>query len=239
MILTWGSFSLDNNEGTVVITKEPIYSERGYRIGIHESWVISGIAHGGTTQAEVTAAIRARESAFDANDLDLYLYLDDGTTETAHKIESNSTLGGITITAKGFPKGEGAEYSTFRTWTVTVDADVRMNESDLWAFQETLSFDGGGARFVHLQTLLGAPEKQYVAQSVPYRAEQSGTATGFSDYPWNEVPGPIWPYAEQVEKRKYRLVPPATKRGRAHGFTITWSYSFEDANELEGQPTVK
>src|SRR4029077_8154957 len=97
--------------------------------------------------------IAALRSAYNVNGLDLGLYLDDGVTPTDHVLASSTTLGGTRVTALEFPNGSGAEYSTFRSYSITVEADTPDTSQNLLDFSETLSFAGtGGARPVLFAT---------------------------------------------------------------------------------------
>mgnify|MGYP003331113519 CR=1 FL=1 len=74
---------------------------------------------------------------------------------------------------------------------MTVEGDVWNPAVQILAWHESLSFEGGGPRTLHLQTLNGLPQKQTVAQSTPYKVIQDGTAIGRLAYP--AFPGSIWP----------------------------------------------
>jgi hypothetical protein len=66
------------------------------------------------------AAYAALETLFAAAGSDLILYDDDGIT-VRHSIINSQTLNGTKVTKPfSYPKGEGAEIATIRTWSVEV-----------------------------------------------------------------------------------------------------------------------
>lgn len=238
MILTYGSYSHDQNECSVTITKRAEHNDRGYRTRIIENWLVRGVKQA-ASQADLTTALAAMQLAYASDYQNVGLYLDDGTTLTTHYLTNSSTLSGVKVKRIDFPAGDGAEYSTFRTYEIELEADFGVSGANalLVSFQETLQFIGGGPRFVFLQTITGQPQKQLVAQSTPYRAIQSGSAVQMGGYP--RVPGPIWPDAERIDERQISLRGPSLGRGFTGEFGVDWSYVFESATGLSGQPTLR
>lgn len=233
MIVEYNGNQFANNEVELTISKRPIYSPRGFRIGTRETYAMVGFLHG-STQAAVTSAINDRRNWLATNGGDFKFLLDDGTTETAHVLLNADTIGGVVVTGHNFPEGTGAEYSTFRTWAATIEGTRQETENQLLAFQETITSTGGGDRFVFLQTLTGLPQKQTVAQQTPYQTVQAGSALGFQGYPL--PPGPIWPAAEHIDRRSIILRGPVAQRFDYVNYGVDWSYTFEDSAPLVGTP---
>src|SRR5260370_18125202 len=178
MFLKYGSYTHAQNEPAVQIAKRAVVWAGGYRQAVRETWRIVGVLHA-AAPAALTAAIAGLRSAYNVNGLDLGLYLDDQTTLTDHVLSSGASLGGTRVTALDFPTGSGAEYSTFRSYSITVEANFPDASNNLLDFSETLSFDGtGGPRVIFLDTLEGLPQPQLAQQRTTYRAREQGRATG-------------------------------------------------------------
>ncbi|HTI51188.1 MAG TPA: hypothetical protein VL475_09560, partial [Planctomycetaceae bacterium] len=179
MILKYGSYAHDQNECAVVIAKRAIFSPRGDRQFVRETWHVTGIKHA-ASQSALTAALADLRIAYSINGLDVGLYLDDGATLTDHALPSGATLGGVRVTSLDFPRGDGAEYSTFRTFHLTLEADFPDAAGSLLDYAESLNFEGtGGPRRVFLDVLEGLPQEQIGTQCTTYRATQQGRAVGF------------------------------------------------------------
>jgi hypothetical protein len=236
MFLKYGSYTHAQNEPAVQISKRAVFSPRGFRRAVRETWRIVGVLHA-PDQPSLTAAIAGLRSAYNVNGLDLALYLDDQVTLTDHVLSSAASLGGTRVTALEFPTGVGAEYSTFRSYSITVEADFPDVSNNLLDFSETLSFEGtGGPRVVFLDTLEGLPQPQLAQQRTTYRARQQGRAVGLAGYP--PVAGPIWPAAEMQPARRLALRSPKRVAGNLTEFVVEWSYVFESPAPLAGLPTV-
>jgi hypothetical protein len=236
MYLKYGSYTHARNEAAVQIGKRVVFSPRGYRQAVRETWRIVGVLHA-VDQPGLTVAIAGLRAAYSANGLDLGLYLDDGATPTDHVLSSGATLGGTRVTALEYPVGAGAEYSTFRSYSITVEADVPDTSNNLLDFSETVSFEGtGGPRIVFLDTLAGPPQPQIARQFTTYRARQQGRAVGFATYP--PVPPPLWPAAELGDQRRLALRSPKRTAASLSEFAAEWTYVFESVAPLVGGPTV-
>jgi len=213
-----------------------VFSRRGFRQAVRETWRIVGVLHA-ADQPFLTSAIAALRSAYNVNGLDLGLYLDDGVTLTDHVLTSSAALGGTRVTALEFPTGSGAEYSTFRSYSISVEARLPRHIAEPARFSETLSFEGnGGPRMVFLDTLAGLPQQQIVRQQTTYRARQEGRAVGLATYPG--VAPPIWPAAELPDQRRLILRSPRRVAGNLTEFVAEWTYVFESISPLAGGPTV-
>ena len=242
MYLKYGAYTHANHECSLVVARTPRFNDGGQQVAVVERWEIAGFIQA-ASQAALTTALSALASAYALNGQDATLLLDDGVTPTHHQIINANTLGGVRVVqAPSFPQGRGAEYSTFRSYTITLEAEIPVSgaSSLLVFFEEALSFKGGGPRFVHLQTLTGSPQKQIVAASTPFTATQQGRSIGYASYP--TIPAPLWPSSEHVDQRDIAYKSP--KRSGPTGspqyseYEVSWSYHFEDASSLTGVPNV-
>jgi hypothetical protein len=236
MYLKYGSYTHAQNEPAVQISKRAVFSPRGYRQSVRETWRIVGVLHA-ASQAALTAALAGLRSAYNVNGLDLGLYLDDQTTLTDHALISAAALGGTRVAALDFPTGQGAEYSTFRSYSIAVEADFPDASNNLLDFSETLSFEGtGGPRVIFLDTLEGLPQPQLAQQRTTYRARQQGRAVGLASYP--PVAAPLWPAAEMQQERRLVIRAPKRVAGNLTEFVVEWTYVFESPAALAGTPSV-
>jgi len=241
MYLRYGSYTHALQEARVTITRHPLRDAAGVLYGYRERWLIEGRMVAADAGA-ISAALTELESAYSIGDLDLVLLLPDGVTESSHHLMSAACIGGTKIAQPvSYPLGAGAEYSTFRTYSVAIEGDVPLapSQSPILAWQETLAFSGtGGPRIVAIECRNGPPQMQTVSQRTPVRVVQSGRAVGYRQYP--APPGPIWPALEQADLRRVHLTSPRTSGSGAsrdlEHFEIIWSYSFLSPVALAGWP---
>jgi hypothetical protein len=238
MYLKYGTYRHADNEVSVVISKEGLFTS-GLSRGVRERWSIAGRLQA-ADQAGLTAAIDALAAAYSVQGQDVAFYRDNDQP-TSHAISSAATNGGVRVVVPpSFPEGKGAEYSTFRNYTIVLEAELLDPSATLVSWHESLSFSGGGPQFAFLEPINGLPQKQLLKQFTTFRAAQAGEAVGYLGYP--VPPPPLWPDAEHAGARqiRYELPQRMGPPGRpvyTH-FKVSWSYSFEDAGPLVGLPTA-
>lgn len=240
MYLQYGNYQHAANEASVGITRQGVWSDAGILTGWREQWRISGFLQA-ADQESLTIAILALVQAYSIQGQDLGLYLDSGLL-SSHYLLSAGTKAGTRVTeGPTFSQGEGAEYSTFRSYQITVEAESQIVVPGMLAFYETLNFQGtGGPRFVHLEPLDGLPVKQITHLSSVCRVTQQGEAIGQST--WPAPSPPIWP--EALQQDRVQITRKSPKRMGPIGqpiyteFPVTWNYSFESATPLSGLPNL-
>lgn len=235
MILKYGTYSHDQNEAAVTIERQFNFNEAQQPTGYVERWIIDGMLQA-ADQSALTTAIGSLKTGYGTNGLDLGLYLDNGTTLTSHAISSASTQSGTRVVSIVFPVGTGAEYSTFRTYRIVVEAEVKTATGNaLRSYSESITFQGtGGPIWRHLATLNGQWPRQTVHRRSTYTVQQRGQAIGVSSYP--NIPGPIWPDAEHQEQRTIERGTPERIGNRFENYPVSWSYVFESNDQLNGIP---
>lgn len=242
--LQYGAYVHQPSEAEVIITSSAERSDRGLLLGLRERWHIRGFLQA-TDQATLSTAINSLKTAYSQDDQTLGLYFSDTGSATSHVISPSNTMGGIKVIQPiSFPVGKGAEYSTYRQYEVVLEAIV-INSVQLSGTASTEEYDEGiaftstgGPRFVYLQTLYGTPVKQLVAQQTTQKVVQQGRAVGRFAYPTPSQP--IWPDAEHVDLRQISYEAPTRSGNSGTQFTqwvVSWSYVFENAEQLSGQPT--
>jgi len=235
MFLQYGSYIHDTNEAAVTIARVPQYNEGGIQTGFRETWRIRGILQAATADL-LSISIRLLNVAYSIQDRNIGLFFDNGFP-TAHVLLSSRTLGGIRVVdGPNWPEGEGAEYSTFRTYEITLEGDVPDRRIGLLAWTESITFSGGGPRFVMQQPLNGIPVRQKVAEATPFQAQQVGAAVGHFSYPIASAP--LWPADEHRDQRRIERGQPKRHGNGYAEFPIQWSYSFEAAAPLLGLPRL-
>lgn len=241
MYLQYGSYTHALGEARVVITRDPLENAAGDYYGYVERWDIEGLLLADDTTA-LSTAIAALEAAYAAGGYDLTLLLPDGVTPSQHRLLAASCKGGTKIARPvSYPVGAGAEYTTFRTYSLAIAGEIPLasGQNPIVEWRETLAFVGnGGPRFVVQELRNGPPQIQQVSERTPVRCVQSGRAVGYQHYPF--PPQPIWPVFEQREQRQVNLTSPElTGSGASRSFQnyeITWSYSHLAPMPLSGYP---
>lgn len=242
MQLGYGNFLHPLNEAAVAITRDSLLNEAGLLYGFRETWAVQGFLQQ-STQDAVTAQCTLMEAAYARDYLTLTLFANDGSI--ARRLPGRTAIGGTRVLSLSYPDDglNTAEWSTYRHYQLRLECTYPAPGAGtltLLSFQETLSFTGGGPRFVHLQPLVGLPQRQQVAEATPFKVTQRGRAVGLLAYP--VPPPPIWPAAEHIDQRV--IDPESPKRsGDAAGsvyteWPVSWSYFFEANVPLQGQPTL-
>ena len=245
MYLQFGNYVHDQGECAITISRSSRV-ENGIVLGYTERWDVKGrlqIVPTGdpvVDRAILSPRIAAMQQAYQQQGVDLGLYFDDGTP-SAHFLQSARSAGGTRVTKPPyFPVGLGAEYSTFRNFALSVEADFLDTSLGLISWTESLTLTGGGPQFGYLLCLNGPPQKQLLRQQTTYKATQQGEAVGLTAYPL--PPAPLWPADEHGELRNIsQTLPQRTGLGPSavyFSFKTRWSYVFESAVPLLGLPTA-
>jgi hypothetical protein len=233
MYLRFGNYTHAVDEAAVVISKRRKINERGFPVGGTETWQIQGQLNGNSV-SDLTTKIQALEAAYAKGGQDIYL-LDDNYNQTAHYLRSSDTVSGVVATAIVYPFQNGAEYTTFRNYSIEVQASYDIDgggggaaggQNNVVEFDQTTSWQGsGGPQFIVRTTRYGRPIYQQVARETPIMVQQTGSALGYRTYP--VPPPPLYPNFEHVERRQItRQHPRIASREGEREFRINWSYSF-------------
>lgn len=245
MYFSYGSYRAALNESAITMQRHDLTSEAtGYLYGFEETWTVSGFLQAATTAA-LMPLIGALEVAFSRGNQPARLIDNDGVT-VRRLLPALTPLGGTyVLSGPSYPaSGEGdAEWSTFRRYQVVISCRAlypSVPATTLLAFNESLTFTGGGPRFVFRQPLIGLPQRQQVAQSTPYVVTQRGRAVCLGTYP--TPPSPIWPEAEHTDRRRVTPDNPKKQGGPVGNvyveWPIEWEYYFEGASPFVGLPNV-
>ncbi len=119
-VLKYGNTTISPTP-VVTIERQLVGSPDGAMQGLRETWRLAGEVFGANPGA-IATAYQALETAFAVAGSDLVLYADDGVT-VRHSLIGSQTLNGVKVTRPiSFPKGEGAELATLRSWSVELSA---------------------------------------------------------------------------------------------------------------------
>lgn len=236
MILRFGPYSHDDQEVKLAIDRQSLLTSAGVPYAYTESWTIEGMLIGDDV-ADITTKIKALELAYKRRNVDAVLL--DSTTQTAHKLIDANCLGGIRVVAPpSFPEGGNAEYTTWRTYRIVLEADVPVNEGDpatqVLSWRETVETSGGGPLYAWTTPINGIPQRQVVRARTTYRATQSGQAVGYTAYPTPSAP--LWP-GSLMERPRIQRQSPQRRGNDFQEFAISWSYVFESSSQMSGVPT--
>ena len=162
-------------------------------------------------------------AAYSVNKKDLIFYDNDGN-RTAHYIYNRDTTDGVFITQPpSFPDGAGAEYSTWRNYTIVVEFTTTAEGSNLLAQAEAITYQGnGGPNWGWLVPLIGEPQQQTFTQRSLVTVTQRGRATGYKNYP--TASNPIYPkYLLNPSRTIDREFPNIDSEERV----VSWSYTMQ------------
>lgn len=245
----YGSYLLPENDVDFSFTSPAKLDPSGVPYAYLPRYVLDGtirITPTGTdagNQTAMTAALVELEAAFAQNYQDLIFY-DDSSVATIHKLINNETTGGVKVLSRvEYPYARGAEYSTYRTFRVTLGAEIPDQASvggagPIIRYRESLTYIGtGGRRWVAQEYIEGEPDHQQVAQLSSIRAVQEGSALGYAAY----VPFPPGLYPTEVEHEEQRVYRRETAQKFVNGveteWPSSWQYFFEFNNPGNGNPT--
>lgn len=236
MQLKVGTYTHAVAESSITFSEEVLWSENNKRIGRRERWNIEGFLQA-ASQSALDTAIGTLKTQYRKDNETAVLLFDDGS-ETQHKMDTTASLSGVRVRFFEFPFRNGAEYSTFRSYRITVEGEFTDNiNAGIIYLQDTLTFNGGGPRFVHKQTLAGLPQKQIVAQSTPHRVVQSGVALGHLGY--ITAPSPLFPDDFKQDESSVKRVGPDNVyalTNKATHYRTEWNYLFESVSPMNGNP---
>jgi len=228
--LKYGDHSHELSDAAVSISRVGEFNDAGVAYANRVVWRIQGRLEG-DTQAAITTNINALEDAYNKQNQDISLQFDDGTN-TAHAITIKDTLDGIRVSAApSYPIGEGAEYATFRNYTIVVEALVKTSQlnSALVTWTETVSTSGGNPRDVVIETLNTLPIIQRTANATAFIVTQQGRAVGLDG--WPEFPTFVLANAAILRNGRSRRSPRdvlvGSRRYRSF-WEVTWNYVFAD-----------
>lgn len=229
----------DNEVAITAITRQSEQNGGGITSCIKTSWQLEGILQG-STQAELTQKMLILEAAY-RNQGFSAVFFDNSGAPTAHSLGGPASRNGCTtVSGVNWIMRNGAEYSTFRSYSLVIEAESDNRFVDIWNFSESISRVGNtGPRTVWKHNLNDVPQKQLTWLRTTQRVIQRGQIVGMFRYV--APPPPMWPQAmlNDVEELTYGSPKRFGPIGRPYHreFPTEYAYYFESNVPLFGFPT--
>lgn len=236
MIIEFGSYRHRVSSAGASIDRSSVLDAFGFAYAITETWTID-FRLIGTTQQDLDAEIRALEAAYAKEAYSIKLLKPD-LSLTAHAIQSGSTIGPLRVVKPpSYARYQNGEYVTYRTGQIVVEGLVKLesNPYRIIEFAETIEISGGGETFGLLQPNVGPAVRQRTRTMEKCQATQSGRIVHLGAR--GGIPPAMWP-SEQIAPVRVRLEPPTRRGNTLYGFPTSYTYQFESAYLLNGEPTV-
>lgn len=129
-VLKYGAYTHANTP-VVRITLQRLGRTEGNMQAVKYTWDIEGslIGTGADPQADLKTKVDALDAAYADDGSDLVLYRNDGIT-VLQQLTNVSCLDGTKVTTRpSFPKGEGSEFATARTFSIQIQGDVIASDA--------------------------------------------------------------------------------------------------------------
>jgi hypothetical protein len=213
------------------------YNAGGQRSVIKTQWQIGGFIQA-ANQSAITTALRTLESAYSQDGFMAY-FKDNSGNLTVHVIGDAASRNGCKVLNFAYTNQSGAEYSTFRSYQITLEAEYDNPFVLLEEFSETVTWKGNcGPRIIWKKNLNGRAQKQITYPYTTQRVTQRGIIVG--KFSVITPPPPIWPEFNLPEEEElsdvspHRYGPPG--RPYYQGYSRTYAYYFESPFPLIGRP---
>lgn len=170
------------------------------------------------TMATFVTRMQEIENAL-KNDGGAFVYSVGGTT--GHTLGADA-ISGTKVIQRDFPRGDGSEFATRRSFSFTIQGTYDAAEDDLVSWQETVEVIGtGGPKFVILETV-DRPFAMYVSNASVQYFMQTGMAVGYANYP--AFPGPNGAGLEFLDRRRETRMSGRQLGNGIRFYPIRWSY---------------
>jgi hypothetical protein len=220
-VATYGGYVHDDNECNLVrIDYRNQLSPRGKRLNAIVTFYLHGelLETGTALFNKITALGNAYRQ-----DYGNFTYSIGGVI--THQLLSNTAdcISGVRVLNISLPKGDGAELTVKRTYSLTLQATYDQAESELVSWQESIHYIGNtGPRYEIIETFNG-PIAVLTAISTAQRIIQTGKAVGYTTYVL--PPGPLLPNNEHQDQRRVSLVGGVNVGQQSRFYTTSWQYT--------------
>lgn len=247
MQLRIGTYPFDAN-GTEITTRTEIFrNDATVPYKRKDSMQVQGYLSitGSTPQEQqdnCTAQMSELTSVLAKPYQDIVFLTNDGS-ESATFLKNQGSINGVVVTSgPNFPDGMSG-YTAVQRFDFTAEAEYYLPNNSgvnintlLLSFTETLSFSGGGPRYIWKESIRGLPQKQLTCANTIYKVTQSGSSVGLRAYPL--PPGPKWPANLLHSPDITKTTPKKMGLSNYEGYGINWSYEFASGTPLLGVPTL-
>lgn len=228
----YGTYDHDQHELAVRCEYRSVFDTFRRRMGEQIRFILVGTKRA-SSQANLTIALDALFAAYQEDYKDFTLFLDDGTTETTHKIVSTATFGGLKVAAgpdflNHAPWGPRPEYANQRSYYIVLQGETRVG-TGLYAWQEKMLIRGtGAAKWRYSPQISGAPQAQTLQTQTTFWYIQQGRSIGRENYV--AAPGPLYPGIEHADMREIEVSTPSDMTavsGQNEMYMTEWKYFME------------
>lgn len=211
-------------------------SERGERMGLRSTVVLSGTVRVDETQPNYRQRLNQRmrqlENAADAANGSLVIRANG--INTSHSMSLSDAFGGfranLTWQPNVTPYGMVPELDIIRSFALTVEADIlddgSANPIVSWREMVTVIGTGGPRRRVRT-SLRGQPRRSQLAAMTAVRVVQTGSAVGLTANV--DAPPPIF-LGDELDEEGHQVGyggATAVVNGTPRNFPTSWNYRFE------------
>lgn len=231
--LRYGNHQHQPGEVEYARSRETQYTDDDQPMIVRDRWDLNGWLIG-TSTTDIQNKLRTLVTAYGRHNQRIGLFDDAGNMLIG--LQPSETISGIKVTRPpSLPDNRNAAHVTFLPYAITVEGEIPIQGSAnmVVEFNETLDFEGGGPLFGHVETIDTLPQKQRRRAATVYRAVQQGEAVGLFSRP--VVPAPLWPSA-LVGFPRVRKGRPVRRGNALTLWPVSWSYVFESATPLFGEP---
>lgn len=208
---------------------------------------VSGfLSNSGTTPQELQDSCSTQMSALIsvlAKPYQDIVFLEDDGSESATYLKNAGSVNGVVVTnGPNFPDGISG-YTAVQKFDFTAEAEYYLTSNSgvnintlLLSFTESLSYSGGGPRYIWKESLRGLPQKQLVCLNTLYKVTQSGNSVGLRGYP-SPAP-PKFPNNLLQAPNIQRTTPRKMGLTNYEAYAISWTYEYASDVPLIGVPTL-
>lgn len=237
MHLSVGSYDFDANSAKVAGVSKLRFNSASQQLSRITQLRVEGYLSA-SGQAALTSAQQALQVALTVPFPDIIFYQDDGTTESATVLKNEGSTSGVRIIdGPNFRGEQGAEYSTFRKFDFTAEAEYQVGPSNrLTSYHEQVELSGGGPMYIVAPAKRGGAQRQRLYEFTPYRVVQRGEAYGYLEYP----PDPVILFPDRLREAP-QITPIAPRRVGPVAYEEwgkAWNIMYESEFPLPALPNL-
>lgn len=241
MITVYGNYRHKVNSSGITISSEVEETDTGVPYRVVTTCDIEGrlVNARGAPASKLDSMIYALENAYSVQGQDFGILHDDGRP-TAVYWRNSQSIGGIRTKMLAYPKYQGGEYCTYRSFRIGVKIVHPLGPAPRYTrFSETLNIEGGGEVYGVREVNYGPGVRQRKRTHQKCTATQTGTAVCRGA--WPIIPDPIWPFALVTPNPKItRSIRPMggqrTNNLVLEEVEVSWAYEYEWTKRLDGIP---
>lgn len=225
LFLKYGSYSHELAEASVSISQSRRWNDEGVLEEIANTWDVKGLLQADDVAA-LTTAINRLEDAYLKVDQEAAIRTQTGYT--SHRLRP-ADWDSIRCVDLNYPIGDGAEYTSYRTYSLRIEAKKRPTAADggdpVIEYSESIEILGsGGPDWMFQAVTSGDWPAATLTEKTPITVVQSGSAVGATAYIYGV---PIFPAAEKGKLRRAMRQTPQKRRPDPSRYPSSWSYTYE------------